>query len=201
MATPKQRGFSLIELAVTLVIISILAFTSIKAAAPVVRETRLVSNLVAIKSSIIRARGRAIESSVRVLVECSNNEISAEADSDRNGTFGEVSEDVVIGEGLGNPVVLKFSGVEMVPDSDSRVAAPPLAHWTGLAGPIANFPSDRFVINATGQISIPDGGAPTQGAFFLVNKDGFAGAVFLTMMGEIRIAYRQKNGTWTWSDN
>jgi len=200
MAIPRQKGFSLIELAVTLVIITILAFTSIKAATPVVRETRLVSNLVAIKSSIIRARGRAIESSVRVLVECTNNEISAVADSDRNGTFGEVSEDVVIGEGLGNPVAFKFGGVEMVPDSDSRVA-PPLTHWTGLTGPIENFPSDRFVINATGQITVPDGGDPVQGAFFLVNKDEFAGAVFVTMMGEIRIAYKQKDGTWTWSDN
>ncbi|MCB1050767.1 MAG: type II secretion system protein [Acidobacteria bacterium] len=197
MKIRKHAGFSLLEIAVVLAIITVISFAAIRSTQAVLRQTNVVSNLVAIKGSINKARAFALQNSVPVLFNCQNSRIYAVTDFDRDGIFGEENRDLVIGEALGTPVELTFSGVEMVSDSDSRLGT--LDHWTGLVNGISGFPNDSFIVTPTGQV-FSQAGAPTQGAFFVANKEEFCGAVFVTMLGELKMAIKEKDKNWTWSD-
>jgi len=191
------KAFSIIELVITLFILGLLAVIGIKLSTDVMRQTNVVSEMVAIKGSIQKARGEAIMSGVPVLFDYSGDEVLALADFDRDGTFGDRTEELVIGESTTDGLDFDFRGVEMVDSSDSALSQ--LDHWSGLLNGLSDFPNFEFVITPTGGIRQRDG-APAQGAIFIRNTDGFAAAVYVSALGDIKTAIKEDGGNWVWND-
>lgn len=192
----KLKGFSLIELMVVVVIVAMLMVVGVTWALPVLKQNRVVSQLVSIKGSFQQARARAIERNAPVLFTYAGNQLHVMGDFGRDGTF----PDLVVGESSTQGILYDDSQVKQ---TNSTVAGP-LDHWSGLADlqAIPDFPGFHFIISPTGLI-VDDAGHPIRGAFFLINDDDFRGALYISMLGDAKIALKQNGSSemlWTWND-
>lgn len=195
----RNQGFSLIELMVVVVIAALLMALGVTWALPVLQQNKVVRELVTLKGSFQQARARAIERNAPVQFTFTGNVLHVLADYDRDGSFGDTTAELVIGESLTQGVEM---GDSKVHQTDSSIG--PLNHWSGLAEvqAIPDFPNDQFIITPTGLI-VDSVGQPLRGAFFLVNDDGFRGALYVSMLGDVKTALKQNAETatpWVWND-
>ncbi|MCB1042037.1 MAG: type II secretion system protein [Acidobacteria bacterium] len=192
-----KRAYSMLEVGIVLVLISILALIGFRMSDTVMRQSNLSAELMAIKGSIQTARGQAIANSLPVEFNFRNDRMYVVSDIDRDGTFGDKDEELIVGEALGAPVAFNYRGVRQTTVASGDV--PAISHWSGHADDIDDFPAGRFYISPTGLVRA-DAGAPAQGAFYLLNSDGFAGAVYVSMLGDVKMAIREAGGGWEWID-
>lgn len=193
----NKRAFSMIEMVVVLALIAILLGIGYRLSTTVLRQSNVTTTLVTLKSSIQKARGFAIEKSVPVQFTFRNTQIYAVADLDRNGTFGDRFEELVIGEDIGAAVEMDYAGVNQVTVASGDVTA--VSHWSGHANSLADFPAGTFIISPTGLIRSA-GGAPLQGAYYLKTEDEFSGAIYVSSLGDIKTAIKEATGSWEWTD-
>ncbi len=192
-----KRAFSLIELAIVLLLIAILLVVGYRLSTSVLRQSNLTSELVALKGAIQQARGNAIANSVPVRVSFVNDTILAEADFDRDGSFGDRIEELVVGEDVGVGVVFNYRGVNHTTVASGDVGA--ISHWSGHADDIDDFPNGTFIVSPTGLIRSAAGN-PIQGAYYLITDDQFAGALYVSTLGDVKMGIKEATGVWEWTD-
>lgn len=199
MKKPRPiRGLTLVELSVTMALVAILALIGVRSGTKVLREARLTNQLVSLKGAFQQARGRAIQDRVNVLFSFTDDGLLlAIADSNRNKLFNDADDEMILGEGDFQPIDMDSAGVETVADDAS--GRPVLDHASQLKSDLRNFPNDQFVITYEGLVKDTLGDF-VDGTFFVHTRDGLYGAVYISPMGEARIAYTDYQGNWTWSD-
>jgi len=194
----NTRGFSLIELMVVLALVAIVLAISIRISSEVLAKSNVVSQAVSIKGMINQAKGFAMMHGVPVLFDYSGNTVRAVADFDMDGTFGDSKRETVIGNWDGadtQPIDFGFAQTHF---SYSGT----LDHWSGIQTGTQNFVGYQFVISPLGLIKSPLGSNPlASGAIFIENNDNFTAALYLSPMGDMKIAVKEPTETtWSWND-
>ncbi|PIE02810.1 MAG: hypothetical protein CSA81_05690 [Acidobacteria bacterium] len=195
----KKTAFSLVELMVAIAIVAIITLLSVRVAAGVLGRSNLTSELVSIKGMVNQAKGFALTHGVPVLFTYGATGITAEADFDHDGSYGDAKKETVIGTwddtgaGAVKPVDLDFDKVNF---SYTET----IDHWSGLLTGLTNFSNNKFVISPLGMIE-GTAGSPTSGAIFLKTDDGFLGALYLSPLGDLKTAIKEPTeANWSWND-
>jgi Tfp pilus assembly major pilin PilA len=193
-----QRAFSIIELVVVIGLIALVTLLSIRMSGDVLSKSNLVSQLASIKGMINQSKGFAMMHGVPVLFDYSNEQLSALADFDMDGSFGDSSKEIVIGTLSGSdidPVDLGFTGVNFKYTGT-------IDHWSGFQDSTANFAGNQFLISPLGHIRAVGGTHnPVSGAIFLTTKEGFLGAIYISPLGDLKTAIKEPTeANWSWND-
>jgi len=194
----KQYGFSLIELMVVIVLVTVVAALSIRISREVLAKSDVVTQAVTLKGMINQAKGFAMMNGVPVLFEYGDGSIRAQADFDHDSSFGDDSREAVLGTWNGSGVTPIDLGFKRVKFNYTNT----INHWSGFQDDTGNFLNDEFVITPLGHIKSPTGShGPLQGAMFLENEDGFLAAVYLSPLGDIKTAIKESaSSDWSWND-
>ncbi len=207
-----SRGFTLVELMVGIFLILILMGIAWNAIGPQVRRNDVLNSLRYTRAAITSGRAKAIEYTQPVRMTLSaDNRILLERDPTRDGNWDDaiiIMGEVVSGNNIG--IEIPFDKVTV---TTAAALSASLPHWTGLAalGNVSEFPDNWIIFYPDGTVLAGDPLVPTSGTwFFQDDRDSFYGAVHLTAMGEVKLAYAQSEaqGTaeggpfngWFWTD-
>jgi prepilin-type N-terminal cleavage/methylation domain-containing protein len=209
MKRPKKKGFSLVELLTVVTIAVIVISAGYGMFGPSARRGDLLNHLRYLKATFVQARANAIENAapVRYTYDRVAARILAVRDQDRDGDFSD-SPVVVIGTSDSVGTLTPYTKNVEFDASHSGVDLP---HWfqgTGFSGVNMDFfTDDQFVITPSGRLFDPDTLNPASGTYFFKTTDNlFYGAVHMTTMGEVKMAYRRDGATsgdyngWIWME-
>ncbi|CAM2068915.1 hypothetical protein SCOR_26340 [Sulfidibacter corallicola] len=199
----RWTGYSLIELMVVVVIITLFAAIGLRLTTSVLRSNQIINQSRLFKSTFAIAKARAIEHSAPVRVTVGNDRsILVVWDTSRTGLFPAGQESLILGFDVttGNPS--PYRNVVLSPEIND------LPHYTGIAGlTVEEFPNNEFIILPDGRILSGTPLQTTSGTFFLAS-DSFAidgrpeyqAAVHITAKGEVKMAFRDghSGGEWNW---
>ena len=212
----RKRAFTLTEILVVIVILSILSAGTYLSMRPMLLRSSVTSEMVKFKGMINRARAAAMENSAPVRVDLAGGRLLALVDLDRGGDFGadvdgnaDINE-LVVGEALDTGAGLSRSGKSavFVQAGDSDLGTDPIPHPSGaydvepanLMG-FSTFENDQFIVTPRGLVlsALPPY-TPVRGTFFIKSTDGFLlTLIHVTGTGEVKTATKHRNeGTWVW---
>ena len=183
----KHTGFTLVEIMATLAIILFFMSIAWYQLAPTTRRSEMLNNLRYTRAALIRARSAAIEYTqpVRFTLDA-GNAIRIERDPTRDGDW----TDAILVQGNGNNGdASPYTKISVVRQASVGRALP---HWTRLAslGNVTEFPSTAIILLPDGNVWAGSPLAPSGGTwFFEDDRSHYFGAVHMTAMGEIKMAY------------
>lgn len=185
---PVQPGFSMVELAVVLSIIVLVASIGFSTMGPLMQRNEVSNQLKFIRSAFIKAKANAIEfnAPVRLSVD-DKGAVLAIRDADRDGSFTD-GPVVVIGKSAAEGEPSAY--IHTLPDPDKGGQDLPIWYQEGaFAGSKADvFPDGGFVIMPNGTVSDYSLNSRS-GTFFFKSQNGENfGAVHITSMGEVKMA-------------
>ncbi len=218
----KTPGFTLFELVVVLGIVTFLAGTVFVGMGPMVRRNEVLNNLRYVRAAVMRGRAKAIEYTNPVqLMIFDDNSVLLVRDPTRDGDWADGI--LLLGESTSEGESSPYTKVVRTNQTD---IANPLPHWTKIVslGDVAEFTNEsiilpdgsevmgeRIIILPDGRVMAGDPLAASSGTwYFKDDHDRYYGAVHVTAMGEIKMAFINKdvadatpggeyNG-WTWTD-
>jgi hypothetical protein len=175
---------------------------------PQARRADLINQLKYTKGAITKARASAIEFTAPVQVSISDiSELLILRDSNRNGDFTD-NPTVVVGQSatVGSPSPY----TKVIPYDVTTAEVPDLPHWSKLTsmGNVGEFNNNTLIIMPDGHVVSGSPATETSGTFFFKTRaSDFYGALHVTAMGEVKIAYRRAqtstgddfNG-WIWQE-
>lgn len=200
-----RRGLSLIELMAATLIMITLATIGLRLSSDVLRQHRVVNQVKWVKTTVLTARGRAIENTapVRVVYDPGDNSLFAEIDMARDGRFG-VSNTRVLIDKQPSPYEQVIMG--------TPTGMPTLINWmdgVSAVGPYNGTQPLDLTILPDGRVMETATMRPALGAlFFYVDvNDSPTAAVQFTATGQLKLAFnggKKKDGTnwndWVWID-
>ncbi len=204
---PKQlkKGFSIVELMVAVAIIVIIASVGAAMMGTFIKRNQVFNQLKYVRSSFMKAKANAIEftAPVRLTID-SEGAVLALRDDNRNGSFDDTPV-LVIGETATKGEPSSFS--QVLPDSTKGGQELPLWFQEGEFSDtnVSTFPDGGLIVLSSGRVA-DFSLNPRSGTFFFKSKDEQTfGAVHITSMGEVKMAYLLKGGEgegafngWKW---
>ena len=168
MRTGRDRGFTLVEMMISLVVLAILIVVGAPAFSELIKNNRMLSNVYAIRAALNGSRSEALAQRTPVTLCRSQNGTSCSAGDWNVGfiAFLDVNEDGVVDDPNDEPIFLS-----KVIDNDSLVI-------TYDSGDLVQFNSRGYVANGTqGILTVCDDRGDDDARGLAITRGGLVKAV------------------------